>query len=179
MAFAAPPLVMFGARLLDQGVVADAVLDAMRRNDTYPEHRQIGVIDGEGHMAANTGTAAIAYADHHVGENYIVLGNVVASEKVIEGMKRGFEDSKGLPLCERLLRGIEAGRDAGRQLDGQRSAFIKLLDPCDEHLTLDLRVDLHEEPVGALRLAYERALSMDARLAEVLGMKVVPSNSMT
>jgi uncharacterized Ntn-hydrolase superfamily protein len=170
---------MFGARLLDQGMVADAVLGAMRRNDAYPEHRQIGVIDREGRVAANTGTAALAYAGHQVGENYIVLGNVVASEKVIEGMKRGFENSKSLPLCERLLRGIEAGRDAGGQLEGQRSAFIKLLDPSEEHLALDLRVDLHEEPVGALRLAYERALLMDARLAEVLGMKVVPLNSMT
>lgn len=63
---------------------------------------------------------------------FVVLGNVVASEAVITAMQIGFRNAEELPLSERLLRGIEAGRDAGAQLDGQRSAFIKVLGPGEE-----------------------------------------------
>lgn len=177
MAFAAPALVMFGGRLLDEGRSAQQVLDALRRNDAFPEHRQIGVVDVEGRTAANTGTAAVPYAEHRIGDQFIVLGNVVASERVIDAMYSSFERSAGEGLSERLLRGIEAGRDAGGQLDGQRSAFIKLLEPLQDTLALDLRVDFSSEPVGALREAHDRALSLDARLSALLrGQGVAPSS---
>lgn len=168
MAFAAPALVMYGGRLLARGMDAPAVLRAMRANDPFPEHRQIGVIDAAGRAAANTGTSAVPYAEHRVGDQYIVLGNVVAGVQVIDAMQDAFERSAGEPLCERLLRGIEAGRDAGGQLDGQRSAFIKLTEPTAESALLDLRVDYSREPVGALRQAFERALTLDGAAASRL-----------
>jgi uncharacterized Ntn-hydrolase superfamily protein len=157
MAFAAPALVTFGGRLLDQGLGAKDILQAMRSNDPFPEHRQIGIIDTQGGIVANTGTAAVPYAEHRVEEDFVVLGNVVAGPQVIEAMHAGFAGSAGQPLAERLLRGIEGGRDAGGQLDGQRYAFIKVLGPQDTVPSLDLRVDYNEEPIGALRVAFELA----------------------
>jgi len=155
MSFAAPALVAFGGRLLDDGLGAGDVLQAMRSNDPFPEHRQIGVIDVQGGVAANTGTASVPYAEHRCGDGFVVLGNVVAGPQVIEAMHEAFLASAGEALPERLLRGIEAGRDAGGQLDGQRSAFIKVLGPQETVPWLDLRVDYNEEPIGALRAGYE------------------------
>jgi uncharacterized Ntn-hydrolase superfamily protein len=158
MAFAAPAMVSLGGRLLDEGTSAPEVLKALQLNDPYPQHRQIGILDASGGLAANTGTAAVPYAEHRCGEGFIVLGNVVASEAVISAMYEGFVESEGSPLAERLLRGIECGRDAGGQLDGQRSAFIKVLRPHEEVPGLDLRVDYSPEPIGKLRGIYEQWL---------------------
>ncbi len=159
MAFAAPAMVSFGGRLLDEGRGAADVLRAMRANDPFPENRQIGVIDTQGGVAANTGTASVPYAEHRCGDDFIVLGNVVAGEAVISAMEDSFRSGEGVALPERLLRGIEAGRDAGGQLDGQRSAFIKVLGPGEEVPGLDLRVDYDEEPIGALRQVFDQWLA--------------------
>lgn len=170
MAFAAPALVYFGQRLLRQGLGAADVLEALRRNDPYPEHRQIGILDARGGSVARTGTAAVPYAEHRCEGSFIVLGNVVASAGVVAAMHDVFAAGLELPLSERLLRAIEAGRDAGGQLDGQRSAFLRISEPDREHLLLDLRIDLDDEPVGMLRRAYEGVLARDAALERaVLG----------
>jgi uncharacterized Ntn-hydrolase superfamily protein len=65
-------------------------------------------------------------------------------------MANAFEASAGQELDERLLRALEAERDAGGQPQGQRSSFLVLHDR--EHYPLmDLRVDAHDEPIGELR----------------------------
>jgi hypothetical protein len=52
---------------------------------------------------------------------------------------------------ERLLRAIEAGRDAGGQHGGQRSAGLLIHSAAGGVPYLDLRVDEHPEPVGEIR----------------------------
>src|SRR3546814_1796978 len=42
-----------------------------------------------------------------------------------------------------------------------RSAFLKLGTPQQEALLVDFRVDYHQEPVGALRHIFDRALEAD------------------
>ena len=49
---------------------------------------------------------------------------------------------------------LEAGRDAGGQHGGQRSAAI-LVYGAKTFAEVDLRVDLHREPVGELRRIYD------------------------
>ncbi|RUA31229.1 MAG: hypothetical protein DSY78_06910, partial [Chloroflexi bacterium] len=58
-------------------------------------------------------------------------------------------------LEERLLRSIEAGRDAGGQPEGQRSAALIVYRVEESYPWMDLRVDAHDEPVGELRRVYE------------------------
>jgi uncharacterized Ntn-hydrolase superfamily protein len=83
-----------------------------------------------------------------------VLGNAIASEQVIDAMEQAYLANPALDLEERLLRSIEAGRDAGGQPEGQRSAALVVYDR-KEFARVDLRVDLHEEPVGELRRIFE------------------------
>ena len=54
----------------------------------------------------------------------------------------------------RLLRGIEAGRDAGGQHGGQQSAALLVYED-RSFAHVDLRVDVHPEPVGELRRVFD------------------------
>ena len=90
------------------------------------------------------------WSGHIVGENYVAMVNSATREVVVQAMARAFEQNSDQELDERLLRGLEAERDAGGQPQGQRSSFLVVHDR--EHYPLmDLRVDAHPEPVGELR----------------------------
>lgn len=155
MSHASPPLVLYANQLFDRGCIAPYVLEELRKNDPFPEYRQIGVIDVYGNAVADTGSKAIAWASHIVGDGFISLGNVVVSERVVSAMAEAYAAVTDQSLEQRLLAGLEAGRDAGGQPEGQTSAFILVYHPDYEYSFIDLRVDLHEEPVGELRRIFE------------------------
>ncbi len=137
--------------LLANGCPARAVIDGLVATDPYPEYRQLGVVDAEGRAAARTGAENRDYAGHHVRDGLIALGNVLVGEHVLDAIEEGFA---GDTLPERLLAALEAGRDAGGQHGGQNSAALVAW---GEHgfPLVDLRVDIHEEPVGELRRVFD------------------------
>ncbi|HEX2173969.1 MAG TPA: DUF1028 domain-containing protein, partial [Dehalococcoidia bacterium] len=128
MAIADARLGQLALRLLDLGYKAPAVIDELVRADPYHEYRQLGVLDNDGFAAARTGTMNRDWAGHRVGDGFIVLGNVLVGEHVLDAMEKGFTADPADDLEERLLRGIEAGRDAGGQHGGQRSAALLVYD---------------------------------------------------
>jgi uncharacterized Ntn-hydrolase superfamily protein len=74
------------------------------------------------------------------------------------------------PLEERLLRGIEGGRDAGGQrFKGmprpERSAWLRVVDRLDWP-QIDLRVDMHDRTVAELRRIFEVFKRCDAYYQE-------------
>jgi uncharacterized Ntn-hydrolase superfamily protein len=76
--------------------------------------------------------------------------NSATSERVLQALAKTFQQSPDLDLDERLLRALEAERDAGGQPQGQRSSFLVVHDR--EHYPLmNVRADAHDEPVGELR----------------------------
>lgn len=137
--------------LLANGCPAGAVIDALAAADPWPEYRQLGVIDAEGRAAARTGRENRDYAGHHVRDGLIALGNVLVGEHVLDAIEEGFA---GDTLPERLLAALEAGRDAGGQHGGQNSAALVAWGAHGFPLT-DLRVDIHDEPVGELRRLFD------------------------
>ena len=137
--------------LLANGCPAEAVIDGLVATDPYPEYRQLGVIDAEGRAAARTGGENRDFAGHHVRDGLIALGNVLVGDHVLDAIKAGFA---GDTLAERLLAALEAGRDAGGQHGGQNSAALVAWGGHGFPL-VDLRVDIHEEPVGELRRVFD------------------------
>ena len=115
MAIADARLGQMALRLLELGYKAPAVVEELVRADPYAEYRQLGVIDGDGFAAARTGGKNREWAGQRVREDYIVLGNYLTGEHILEAMERAFTAHPDEDLEERLLRGIEAGRDAGGQ----------------------------------------------------------------
>jgi uncharacterized Ntn-hydrolase superfamily protein len=145
--------------LLGQGFTAPAVLAELEANDRDFEYRQIAVIDRDGKVAAYTGPKTRPHASHVVGDGFCAMGNVLDGPHVPEAIARGYQSHPSESFERRLLRAIEAGRDAGGQkgLDGhvtERSAAVIVYGQHD-HAEIDLRVDLHDTAVDELRRAFE------------------------
>ena len=154
MAIADRRLGQMALRLLDIGYKAPAVIEELVRGDPYAEYRQLGVIDADGFAAARTGKNNRDWAGHHVRDGLIALGNVLLGEHVLDAIEAGFDEDRDGELEDRLMRALETGRDAGGQHGGQRSAAI-LVHGAKTFAEVDLRVDLHREPVGELRRIYD------------------------
>jgi uncharacterized Ntn-hydrolase superfamily protein len=153
-AVADPRLTLTCQRLIALGWHAPKVVQELADSDPRRASRQIGVVDIYGHAAAFTGETNNFYAGHITGEGWLAMANAVVSATVVEEMAAAVAD-EGPALEERLMRGIEAGGRAGGQKEGQNSACI--LVHADEPFSyLDLRVDLHDEPIAELRRIFDR-----------------------
>jgi uncharacterized Ntn-hydrolase superfamily protein len=145
--------------LLSQGFKPAYVLKQLEANDPYYEYRQIAILDREGTPAAYTGGKTRLWSGNEEGKNYISFGNVLADESVVKAITEGFHRNPGAELEERLIAGLEAGRDAGGQRGSQghlteRSAALIVYSDHD-YCDTDLRVDLHDKAVDELRRMYE------------------------
>jgi uncharacterized Ntn-hydrolase superfamily protein len=154
-AWANPQLRTLGASLLEFGHTAPSTLAMLVAEDPKIGFRQVAVLDRRGDGACHTGPSCRPWAGHRIGADYVACGNVLADKGVVEAIADAFESSADQELPERLLRGIEAGRDAGGQVGGQghlpeRSAAL-LVHGIEDHAQIDLRIDMHPEAVGALR----------------------------
>ncbi|MEI4472995.1 DUF1028 domain-containing protein [Frigidibacter sp. MR17.24] len=155
-----------GIRLIEAGQsAADAVSDVVASSGTI-DWRQLGAIDAQGRVGVYHGRRMYSIYTHAAGRNCLALGNILANAEVTEHMAGAFQDAPDLPLAERLMRALEAGRDAGGEILGPlRSAALRVtgehgIDTCDLRVDIaracavaDLRA-LHEawgERAGALR----------------------------
>jgi uncharacterized Ntn-hydrolase superfamily protein len=154
MAIADARLGHMAVRLLEVGYKAPAVIGELVRADPYAEYRQLGVIDADGFAAARTGTMNRDWAGHRVRDNCVVLGNVLTGPHVLDAMEQAFTADPAEDLEERLLRAVEAGRDAGGQHGGQQSAALLVYED-RPFAHVDLRVDVHAEPIGELRRVFD------------------------
>jgi uncharacterized Ntn-hydrolase superfamily protein len=165
-AYANPSLTLLAGRLLEQGYNAHYVLKCLQETDRFPEYRQVGVIDVSGNVACFTGHSNMPWAGHFTGDGFLAMGNVLANAGVVTAIADAYANAADATLAERLLRAIEAGRDAGGQVDGQRSAFLLVYSPDYEYPYVDLRVDVHDEPIGALRSLHSRLANVYAYYAQ-------------
>jgi uncharacterized Ntn-hydrolase superfamily protein len=159
-AFVNPMLKTLGARLLRAGHPAAQVLEMLRGADPQFAFRQVAVLDRRGDVAIHTGERCRAWAGHVAGPGFVAFGNVLRGEGVAQAMAAAFQAAPGAPLAERLLRGLEAGRDAGGQVGGsgplpERSASLLVHETEEEHALLDLRVDSHATAVQELRRLHD------------------------
>jgi uncharacterized Ntn-hydrolase superfamily protein len=159
------------AKLLQQGLSAQEILDSLYAADEYPEDRQNLVIDLNGsgvRTAGFTGDYCMSYANHIVGPNYVIAGNILAGQKVLDSMENAFKRTKG-SLADKLMAALLAakfpGADSRCHNTSSLSAFIRVAGPGDsiEHYFMDLNVQSPEtnefEPIDTL---YKRFLAFKA-----------------
>ena len=145
-----PRLGHLGLNLLRAGYSAPRVLEEIAASDQFVERRQLGCLDVHGLTAARTGADNKPWAGHRVERNVVIAANMVAGPQVADAMLGAFAKSPELPLWERLLTSLEAGKAAGGQPNGETSSGLFVVDR-DPYAMVDLRVDLHPEPVAELR----------------------------
>jgi uncharacterized Ntn-hydrolase superfamily protein len=150
-----PRLGHLGLNLLRAGHSAPRVLEEIAASDQFVERRQLGCLDVTGLGAGRTGAGNRPWAGHRVDRNVVVAANAVVGAAVADAMYAAFQKSPDLPLWERLLRSLEAGKAAGGQPDGEVSSGLYVVDR-EPYAMVDLRVDLHPEPVAELRRLADR-----------------------
>ena len=159
-AFTNPELGPAAVEMLEAGSAPDDVLDGLTRLDAEFEYRQVGVVDKFGNVAAHSGGKIRQWAGHVVGDGVIAMGNGLAGADVVGAMGETFAEAESEELAERLMRALEAGRDAGGQEPTpgnhlpERSGVLLVHGGGPVALT-DLRVDLHDDAVGELRRLFE------------------------
>jgi uncharacterized Ntn-hydrolase superfamily protein len=157
--FASPPLSLLGIQLLEQGLPAPEVMERLRASDPDFAWRQLSLVDATGRAIGHTGPHCRGWAGQAEAQGCVACGNVLAGEGVLQAMIAGFEGAAGEPLAERLLRALEAARNAGGQrgADGplpERSAAVKV-QHIEAHPLVDLRVDFSPDAITDLRRAFD------------------------
>lgn len=146
-------------RLLAQGFAPAQVLDQLRENDPDFEARQVAIVDRAGRAVAHTGTQTGAWAGHRLGEGYAALGNRLSEESALRQLADTFESTPDLALEERLLKALEDARDARKAVAEHKQQSAKsvalIVFGHEDYSDVDLRVDLHDEPIGELRRLYD------------------------
>jgi uncharacterized Ntn-hydrolase superfamily protein len=145
-----------GLRLLQEGLAAEEVVKRLTAADRDEAHRQVGVVDREGRVAAHTGSSCLEWAGGVTGEGYAAQGNILVSEETVTALARTFESSAGRPLPERLLAALAAAQLAGGDRRGQQSAALYVVQKdsgygASSDILVDLRVDDHERPIEELQ----------------------------
>jgi len=146
-----------GLTMLSQGLSAADVVYALIEADGGRQHRQLHVIDAEGHIAAHTGVECIDWCGHVTGEDFSVAGNMLAGPQVIEDAAQAYDAGNDLPFAERLIAAMQAGEAAGGDKRGKQAAAL-LICAAESYPFLDLRVDDHPEPLTELLRLYVKSL---------------------
>ena len=159
-AFANPALGPQAVAALRETSDPQKVLGLLADSDEGFDWRQVVIAGVDGSIAAHTGPHTRPWSGHITGEGFAVFGNVLAGEATVQAMAAAWRERAEDDLPERLLKAIEAGRDAGGQAgpDGahlpERSAAL-IVRGADIVEDIDLRVDLHDDAVGELRRLWD------------------------
>jgi len=129
-----------GINKIEDEISANQVLSEVLENDLCQfggtADRQYGIVtlDESGilDVAGFTGKTNSPFANHIVGPNYAIQGNILIGEEVLIGMEQGFLNTEG-SLAEKLMGAMQGanipGADSRCLMDGisSRSSFLRLL----------------------------------------------------
>jgi uncharacterized Ntn-hydrolase superfamily protein len=154
-AYANPRYGPQGLDLLREGLSAEEVVERLTSADEGRDHRQLGVVDGQGLGASYTGAECLDWAGGRTGECYAAQGNILVSAETVNAIAETFEASSG-PLAERLMDCLDAAQAAGGDRRGQQSAALLVVEKDAGYaglsdVVVELRVEDHERPLEELR----------------------------
>ena len=157
-AYANPRYGPEGLALLRSGLSAEEVVERLTSADEGRDHRQLGVVDGQGRAASYTGSECMEWAGGRTGDCYAAQGNILVSAETVDAIAETFESSSG-PLATRLLDCLDAAQAAGGDRRGQQSAALLIVEKDGGYaglsdVVVELRVEDHERPLEELRRLY-------------------------
>jgi uncharacterized Ntn-hydrolase superfamily protein len=158
-AYANPRYGPNGLQLLRDGLSAQEVVDRLTGEDEGRDHRQLGVVDGDGNAATYTGRECMEWAGGRTGPNYAAQGNILVSAETVDALAQTFESNAGRPLADRLIDCLAAAQAAGGDSRGQQSSALLIVQRDGGYagmsdVVVELRVEDHERPIEELRRIY-------------------------
>jgi uncharacterized Ntn-hydrolase superfamily protein len=134
------------------------MLDRFSAHYRPPEHaaRQIALFTPKG-VVLHRGAGCIDHAEERRDETAPVaaLANIMNNKGVPQAMMDQWKrpDARKGDLQGRLTDVLLAGRAQGRDMRGLTSSALTLINGSNPRLALAIRIDCHNDPVGALRNA--------------------------
>ena len=124
---------------------------------------QLLIMDNDGNTACYTGKSNHFYAGSISEKNFIVAGNTLVDEKTLRAVQEYYKSSTE-EFNIKVIKALQAGRDAGGDIRGLRSAAMKVARPmstgkCCEDIKYDIRVDENVDPLKELERLYKIACS--------------------
>ncbi|MEM3550264.1 MAG: DUF1028 domain-containing protein [Candidatus Bathyarchaeia archaeon] len=144
-----------GLKLLEKGLRPQEILRKLLAEDMEREKRQVAIIDLPGEKAVFTGVEVPIWRGQIVGKNYIVIGNFLKGEEVLESIAEEFEKSQG-HLAIRLVNALKSGSESGGDRRGERSASLTIVS--SKKVEISLRIDEHKDPTKQLFEELKNAL---------------------
>lgn len=141
-------------RRLKGGASPESILQDLEKSDPDLRWRQLAVIAADGRGATFSGAKVISTSNAKLGRNCAAAGNILRNTTVVDAMVTTFEQNEDHSLAERLMRAIEAGFAAGGELKLLKSAALLVVHK-EGFPFVDLRVDLHAQPLVELRFLWE------------------------
>lgn len=139
-----------GLDLLEKGASAQETIDELVRGAHVIGWRQLAVVDRSGRTAHYSGKSIVSKHGGYEGPNCVSIGNLLVSDSLPRRMVEGFLANPDAHFADRLLDSLDAGLDAGGEINPVRSATLLVAEKFD-FPEINLRVDDHDDPVGELR----------------------------
>jgi uncharacterized Ntn-hydrolase superfamily protein len=125
-------------------------MDAVLARASFPDYRQITIIDVNGGTAAYSGAQTLGISNAIHGDNVVSAGNLLADRDVPAAIVAAF--AAGNPVEElghRVLQAMLAGLAVGGEAGPIKSAGLLVVDT-QSWPVADLRVDWHDMPLAEL-----------------------------
>jgi uncharacterized Ntn-hydrolase superfamily protein len=143
-----------GLDLLASGCSAEETLRALIASTGSSDWRQLAVMDAAGRTAAHTGAHVKPHLGELPGRDCIVIGNILANDRVLPAMAAAFAASQADMLAARLVQALAAGLAAGGEPQPVRSAALIVV--AEQSFPLvDLRIDASDQPIAALAALWQ------------------------
>ena len=159
---------------MEAGDSPQEILDWLMVNDSQHQTRQYGIVDliggpgGTPRALGFTGSNNGSIANHIVGPNYAIQGNILISQDVLDDMETGFLNTTGT-LADKLMAAMQGAKRIGAQTSctsnqtSSKSAFLRVAKVEDlftnyGHLTVDLNVSktaFAEDPIDVLQSTFD------------------------
>jgi uncharacterized Ntn-hydrolase superfamily protein len=136
-----------GMELLAKGLAPKEALDRLLMEDPERELRQVAIMDFKKRKAVFTGAKTPGFHGELVGENYVVIGNLLTGKEVVNSMAEEFENSSR-DLVERLALALKAGSESGGDKRGEKSAALIIVGT--EKVEVEIKIEAHEKPIEEL-----------------------------
>jgi uncharacterized Ntn-hydrolase superfamily protein len=143
-----------GLEMMAGKLSSEETLAKLIAGDKDRSHRQVGLVDVEGHATSYTGDKCMDWAGGLTGPGYAIQGNLLTGAEVVQQMEHAFLDTKA-ELPERLVAALSAGGNAGGDQRGRQAAALYVAKAKAgyggyDDRWVDLRVDDHLNPISRL-----------------------------
>lgn len=156
----------YAQSLMNLGLSPQQIMDSMQANDAQnnPMIRQYGAVKLVGNSsqaAAFTGSNCSAYANHRVGPNYAIQGNILLGPQILDSMEARFLNTPGDLACK-LMAAMQGAKVPGADTrcvpsgNSSLSAFLKIANASG--FTIDIVVPSGPsgfEPIDSLQSLFD------------------------